>query len=252
MILSISVVLFDLGNTLLYFDSDIETVYPLMNQALVDELIRLGYPLTCEEFTTTFIKMMKDADDLGDEIWIEIPTKEIVKAALLMLGFSDVPEDHIHQALEKYYAISQHHWVLEEDTLFMLRELKKSGYKLGIISNASDALDVQRLLSRDDLAGYFDKVLISSQVGVLKPHPEIFHQVLEFFEAEPEETAFVGDTLIADIAGSKHAGMHAIWITRRARRPDNLEYLGKIIPDHQIDTLAELPGLLQRVSAESS
>ena len=252
MTLSISVVIFDLGNTLLYLDSDIETVYPLMNQALADELIRLGYLLSKEDFITTFIKMMKDADDLGDEIWIEIPTKEIVKAALLMLGFSDVPEDHIRQALEKYYAISQNHWVLEEDTISMLKELKENGYKLGIISNASDALDVHRLLCRDDLAVFFDKVLISSQVGVLKPHPEIFHQVLEFFETEPEQAAFVGDTLIADIAGSKHAGMHSIWVTRRARRPDNLEYLGKIIPDHQIDTLAELPGLLQRVSAESA
>lgn len=245
--MSISVVLFDLGSTLLHFDANPEVIYPLMDQRLLDELTFLGYQLDAEPFLEDFVRMAKDADDLGEETWIEIPTYEIVKTLLSKYGYPHVPEGDIRQALTGFYSVSQEYWKLELDAIPMLKELQRLGYRLGVISNASDVADVQVLLERDGLLGYFEKVWISSSIGVCKPHPEIFAQALEYFQTPAEAIAFIGDTLAADILGADKAGMHSIWITRRADRPENHNLLNKIMPDFQIETLAEVPELLSSI-----
>lgn len=241
----ISVVLFDLGKTLFHFEGDLCSVYPEMDLKLSEALNSLGYRLDTAAFVADFIKMAKDADQLGKKAWIEIPTFDIVNTVLKKYGYPEPPEDHIRQALKEYYAISQACWKLELDAVPMLEELKRQGYRLGVISNASDSADVMQLLNRDNLSEFFEKVWISSSVGVCKPHPVIFNLALEFFQTPAQDMAFVGDTLAADIAGAKKAGMQSIWITRRAERPENLALQAEIIPKHKIQTLAELPNLLK-------
>jgi FMN phosphatase YigB (HAD superfamily) len=58
----------------------------------------------------------------------------------------------------------------------------------------------------------------------------------------------VGDTLGADILGAQNAGIYAIWITRRADVPANRAHQDTIHPDAAIDSLAEIPGLLEKLS----
>ena len=62
---------------------------------------------------------------------------------------------------------------------------------------------------------------------------------------EAEEAAMVGDTLDADILGSNRMGIFSVWITRRSDTPANRANAGTIKPDAEIETLAELPGLLR-------
>ena len=81
----------------------------------------------------------------------------------------------------------------------------------------------------------------------MKPHPEIFHQAQKYFQTPVEEMVLVGDTLATDIAGAKQVGMRSVWITRRADRPENQVLMEKIIPNFQINTLAELPDLLNQL-----
>ena len=216
-----------------------------MDQVLVNELLKIGYEMDPAEFVNEFVRLAKDADDLGEQSWIEIPTFDIVSAVLKEFGYPQAQESDIRQALTAYYAVSQAHWKLEHDTLPMLLDLKQRGYRLGIISNASDSEDVRTLLVRENLVGFFEQVWISSTVGVCKPHPEIFLQAQKYFQTPMEEMILVGDTLAADIAGAKQVGMGSVWITRRADRPENHAWLEKIIPDFQIATLAELPDLLK-------
>jgi HAD superfamily hydrolase (TIGR01662 family) len=245
--LAISVVLFDLGSTLYYFDGIPHEVFPRMDRALVNELVRFGYEIDPVEFIDEFVRLVKEADNLGEQSWIEIPTFDIVRTVLKEFGYPQALESHIRQALIVYYAVSQAHWKLELDTVPMLLDLKQKGYLLGIISNASDAQDVRTLLARENLAGFFEEIWISSTVGVCKPHPEIFHQAQEYFQIPMSEIVLVGDTLATDIAGAKQVGMRSVWITRRADRPENQVFTEEIIPDFQINTLAELPDLLNQL-----
>jgi putative hydrolase of the HAD superfamily len=232
LILAISVVLFDLGSTLYYFDGIPHEVFPRMDRALVNELVRFGYEIDPVEFIDEFVRLVKEAD---------------VRTVLKEFGYPQALESHIRQALIVYYVVSQAHWKLELDTVPMLLDLKQKGYLLGIISNASDAQDVRTLLARENLAGFFEEIWISSTVGVCKPHPEIFHQAQEYFQIPMSEIVLVGDTLATDIAGAKQVGMRSVWITRRADRPENQVFTEEIIPDFQINTLAELPDLLNQL-----
>ena len=50
----------------------------------------------------------------------------------------------------------------------------------------------------------------SDELGLRKPHPEIFRQTLTALGVEPMEALHVGDTLASDIAGAHAVGMRPI------------------------------------------
>jgi FMN phosphatase YigB (HAD superfamily) len=58
----------------------------------------------------------------------------------------------------------------------------------------------------------------------------------------------VGDRLGADILGAQNAGMFSIWVTKHANSPGNRAHLDTIRPDATIETIEELPGLLEQLS----
>ncbi len=127
----------------------------------------------------------------------------------------------------------------------LLEQLKGEGYRIGLISNANDAQDVRTLIDKGNFASFFEITLISAEVGLRKPHPGIFKLALDFFNARPEETVMVGDTLGADILGANNLGISSVWISRRAEaRADNLSHENTIQPRATISALSELPGLL--------
>jgi HAD superfamily hydrolase (TIGR01549 family) len=50
-------------------------------------------------------------------------------------------------------------------------------YKIGLLSNASSSF-LRNLLKAHDLEKYFDEIVISSEVNMIKPSPEIFNHIL--------------------------------------------------------------------------
>jgi FMN phosphatase YigB (HAD superfamily) len=57
----------------------------------------------------------------------------------------------------------------------------------------------------------------------------------------------VGDTLNADILGAKNSKIKSVWIKRRANISSNIESDEKMKPDEIIETLAELPELIEKL-----
>jgi len=76
-----------------------------------------------------------------------------------------------------------------------------------------------------------------------KPSPEFFHQALHSMGLKPEEVIMVGDDIESDIAGAQAAGLRAVMVRTGKFRPADLE--GAIFPDEVIDSVAELPQLLE-------
>src|SRR5271157_4930276 len=56
---SFLVVLFDLGSTLIYFDSKWSEILPIANRQMVETLLELGYRLDSERFCTDFERSMQ-------------------------------------------------------------------------------------------------------------------------------------------------------------------------------------------------
>jgi HAD superfamily hydrolase (TIGR01549 family) len=128
---------------------------------------------------------------------------------------------------------------LYPDTVTTLDWARQAGYRLGLISNRwSDAAFLRRELDACHLGGVFGCLAVSSDVGWLKPHPEIYYAALRGLDAEPDETVMVGDSLRTDIAGAKMLGMRAVW-KRNGRRNQPTDGPA-ISPDATIDDLWEL------------
>jgi len=120
---------------------------------------------------------------------------------------------------------------LYPDTEEVLKTLKEKGFKLGLLSN-TDNFSVDFVLDKFKLRDYFDVVVLSYDVGMLKTNPEMFKIALEKLDIKPEEAIMVGDSLETDIPGAKAAGVEAILVDRRGMR----EYTPKV---------SELKGILE-------
>lgn len=119
-------------------------------------------------------------------------------------------------------------------------------YRLTILSNYPDSEAIRQSLDRTGLARFIDVVVVSGELGRVKPHPYPFHAMLAAAGAAPEETVHVGDNWLADIQGAKRLGMAAVHLTAWDT-PEAMPQSGDDIPpDAVIAKLAELGPLLLR------
>ena len=116
----------------------------------------------------------------------------------------------------------------------LLRDLRRAGFRLGIVTNGHTDMQSAKLkcLELDDLV---DAVVVSECVGVKKPHPRIFEEALRVVGCERHQAGFVGDSPLLDVAGASKAGMRTIWLRLGRAWPEH-----PFTPDYSIETLDEL------------
>ena len=107
--------------------------------------------------------------------------------------------------------------------------------KLGIITNGFTELQQVRL-ERTGFLEHFDLLVISEQVGVAKPHPDIFeHALAAMGTPARDRVLMVGDNPDSDIVGGHLAGLHTCWLNA-----DNKPTPNYINPHYQVASMAEL------------
>lgn len=73
----------------------------------------------------------------------------------------------------------------------LIDELKAAGYKLYVLSNMSrEFID---FLRKQKVYENFDGDVVSCEVGIVKPMPEIYDLLIERFDLDPAETIFIDD-----------------------------------------------------------
>ena len=127
-----------------------------------------------------------------------------------------------------------------------LLERLRARWPLALVSNFSHAPTAQAVLRQAGLAAPLDPVVISEQVGIRKPRPEIFEVALARLGLAPDEVVHVGDDLVADVSGAAGLGIRTVWVTRRKADPESLlaAHPGAR-PTHRIADLEELPAWLE-------
>ncbi|WP_035794554.1 HAD family hydrolase [Kitasatospora mediocidica] len=119
------------------------------------------------------------------------------------------------------------------DDLAALGELRASGWKTAIVTNGMTD-NQQAKIRRSGLSELVDAWCISDEVGLRKPDPGIFRLAAQLCGMPSEQGGWmIGDSVIADIAGGRTAGLRTIWI-RRARSWPQTETR----PDHEADNVA--------------
>jgi HAD superfamily hydrolase (TIGR01662 family) len=162
--------------------------------------------------------------DHDEEIWVRF-TEDIVRG--MGGGGSDAVGEIAMKVVRRWEQAAQ--FELYDDVLPVLEELRRSGLKLGLISNTSRDLGAfVRHFALD-----VDAWIASGSYGKVKPSPLIFRAALELVGCEPQAALMVGDSPRDDVAGAKAVGMQAVLLDRAGLHPDAAE---------RIESLAELPG----------
>lgn len=102
-------------------------------------------------------------------------------------------------------------WVPYDDTVPVLRALRAAGIRTALVSNVG--LDVRAVLDRGGVSELLDAVVLSYQVGVVKPHPGIFAAALDGLGVAPERALMVGDSW-QDDGGAAQLGIRTLLLPR--------------------------------------
>lgn len=90
-------------------------------------------------------------------------------------------------------------------TIALVRTLKRRGVQLFCLTNFSQA-KFELTRRRFDVFALFDGIVVSGEIGLVKPDPAIFQHLLQRFRLSAGQCLFVDDAP-ANIEGARAAGM---------------------------------------------
>lgn len=238
-------VIFDLGLTLFRFTGDWEEVIEQGNRDLEQFLEdqKLSAPGVMQTFRERLDKNRQER--LEDHR--ERPTAKILQEVLNQYSLPELKAETLERAMRMFYRSSEDKWVLGLHVHSVLKELQSSNYRIGLLSNAGDENNVHRLLTRTELAQYFDKIVISAGEGVRKPDARLFKKISSHWQLPEKVIVMVGDSLVQDIHGAQQAGMHQIWFCGNINKDEALSEAGWVKPEYSAMDLAEVPDLIRQI-----
>lgn len=92
----------------------------------------------------------------------------------------------------------------------VLNELKRRKYRLFILSNGFRELQDCKMRSAN-IHSYFEKVVLSDDIGVLKPNPLLYYFALSATQSELRTSIMIGDNFNTDITGAYKVGMDQVF-----------------------------------------
>lgn len=123
-------------------------------------------------------------------------------------------------------------WRVFPEVKPVLAALRQRGFRLAVLSNWDERLP--GLLEALNLAGWFERVLVSGLVGWHKPDRRLFAHAAAQLGVAPAHLLHIGDDWVEDVEGARAAGWQAAWLCRQGDPPPAGEVL-------RLAALAELP-----------
>jgi HAD superfamily hydrolase (TIGR01549 family) len=111
---------------------------------------------------------------------------------------------------------------------------------VGLISNYPCGDSLRRSLQSTGIARLLDPIVVSGEVGYVKPHPKLFTTALDALGIPPERVLFVGDNWAADMVGAHNAGMMTCHHLGHTSEQDYEERYKSYRPDFSIRRFEEL------------
>ena len=180
------------------------------------DLIAFDWDGTLFDSTGLITRCIQDAcRDVG----VAVPS-DADAAYVIGLGLGDAlrhaapglaPERYpeLGQRYRHHYIARQHELVLFEGTLAMLHELKARQHWLTVATGKSRR-GLDESLATAQLQGLFDASRTADETAS-KPHPQMLHELMQQFGAEPERTLMIGDTT-HDLQMARNAGVARIGV----------------------------------------
>ena len=197
---NVEIVFFDAGHTLLF-------TYPRVGEVYAQAGRRYGLSVSPDgveaAFRDAFVARKLDGRPQDRAWW-----RRLVLETFGRFGEASDPEALFADLYEHFTHPAS--WRLYEGALETLEALQARGYRTGLISNWDDRLP--ELLEGLGLVPLLEPRVISTFVGVEKPHRRIFETALAEAGVEPGQALMVGDDWEADVLGARAVGMHAVHV----------------------------------------
>ena len=225
-------VIFDLGDTLL-------TSFPSQRRIYASRLEYLGYKIDSETAVLVenaitnaangqIAKETKGAPRMPDDVF---------ECMLDIAALSCVDtRDRTEQLLKTLHALPlpRQELTVVQGAKSVLQALIRIGYRLGVVSNHKKWM--MDYLKKEELAGYFETIVISEIVGIEKPDVRIMQIAMANLGLDAVDCVYVGDHPF-DVLCAKSAGMDCVWLSSAdAVLPADIPYS----EDYRISRLEDL------------
>ncbi len=193
--------------------------------------------------TASFETVTKAYHEINVDVWRRYAAGDLTKeeaqrdrfARLLQgLGHDGDPDALGARYLERY----ARHWSFIDGAQAAFHTLADL-FPVGILTNGFAEVQHAKLNRFPDLRERAEAIVISEEVGVLKPHPALFAHAAEAAAAPPDAILYVGDSFTSDVQGGLAAGWNVAWYTENHAEPgvfafhDWAELVSYLIPDAQ-------------------
>lgn len=217
--MTIRAILYDAGHTLVRPRPDFDEVWDFLAHQLGADIAaerRTAFPDVASFF---YARLGEDglgsyaSDAAARSFWSEY------YAHALRGAVPDLPRDELisaGNALYDWYA-EPAQWQPFPEVVEALERAHARRLIQGVVSDwGSDLLPI---LHAHEITRLMDFVVASAVVGSSKPHREIFLHALGRAGVRAEEAVYVGDSYLADVLGSRGAGLHPVLIDRPGTAP---------------------------------
>jgi FMN phosphatase YigB (HAD superfamily) len=211
-------VFLDLFGTIVFFDAsrlprrEVAGKDTILTIADIEELLaELDAGISLEDF----LRALRDVSiGIAEEKAAnhrEVTSVERFRRAIASFGEFDNAESVALRCVDSHMTCLAATVTCPPDRTQVLSDLARC-YPLALVSNFDHAPTARAILEREGLTASFDVIVISDEVGVCKPHPEIFHHAARALSVDPRVCLHVGDSEEADIAGAVGAGLRALHV----------------------------------------
>jgi putative hydrolase of the HAD superfamily len=230
--MEIKAVLFDLWDTLVYFD---ERGVKLSTEEIIEYLRFFNKNVSVEAYKEFRKKYHVDLT-MG-----AVSPPEANRRFLAEFGIPSRVTNYLNVKVDESLRKNTR---VYPGAFELLHDLRSRGIKLGLVSNCMDGtVNILEWIGLNQ----FDSYGLSNEVGARKPAPKIYLKVTGELSVKPEECVFVSDE-ISDLAGARNLGMKTIHLKGRQRTsliavvPDR----GVIKPDASANSLNEVFAIVSK------
>jgi putative hydrolase of the HAD superfamily len=167
----------------------------------------------------------------------------------LNLSYSD-RNKYIAAAVKAYHQEKVNSIKLYDDVEDCLKKLKELSIKTMVITDGLPIKQYDKIL-RLGLDKLIDMVIISDEIGIRKPNPDLFEYSLKEAGISGTEAIYIGDRIDKDIVPAKLNNIVSIYIHRGGKHDikekiNELSEMNK--PDYEISTLMEIFAIIDVIN----
>ncbi len=198
-------VIFDLGGIVVPESKD-----------LIDKSIAEYLNISVSQFLELTEEYMNQVT-IGDVTLLRVYTILIER-----LKISVSPESVLEKHLSRFKEVSTRQ---DLDILHMI-ELLKANYNVGCLTNTE--IEIVNVNKTTGLFRYFQKVYLSTEIGLRKPNMDIYYFMLADINCSPQEVVFIDDKP-ENVESARRIGINAIQFETSKQLQKELSYFCKIM-----------------------